>query len=203
MNDQDTYQTPRAHLLPLFSKIDALLTHAPIVIAIDGGSASGKSTLAADLAAHYHCNVFHIDDFFLQPHQRTAARLCEIGGNFDRERFLEEVLQPLKEGGAVTYRRFDCKSGELQAPLTVAPHRLAVVEGAYAMHPSLAPHYDLSVFLDVAPSLQKQRIQKRNTPEQAARFFGEWIPKENAYFAQMQVKERCDLVLKVFDRNDT
>ena len=36
-----------------------------------------------------------MDDFFLRPEQRTEERLKEVGGNVDRERFLEEVARPL------------------------------------------------------------------------------------------------------------
>ena len=55
-------------------------------------------------------------------------------------------------------------------------------------------YYNLSVFLDIAPDLQKHRIQKRNSPELAKRFFEEWIPMEQRYFKELKVKERCDTV---------
>lgn len=79
-----------------------------LLLAIDGGSASGKTTLAALLAQRYGCPVFHMDDFFLRPEQRTPQRLAEPGGNVDRERFFSEVLQPLRQGGPASYRRYDC-----------------------------------------------------------------------------------------------
>jgi uridine kinase len=138
-----------------------------------------------------------MDDFFLRPEQRTEARLLEIGGNVDRERFLSEVLLPHSHGQKVTYRPFDCSVQALGEPIAVEPRRLTIIEGAYAMHPTLAPHYDLSVFLDISPALQKKRIQKRNSPALAKRFFEEWIPMETRYFAGMSVKERCDLVIGV------
>ena len=74
-------------------QIDKLLTQKDMVIvAIDGKCTSGKTTLASRLAAFYDCNVFHMDDFFLRPEQRTTERFAEIGGNVDYERFWEEVL---------------------------------------------------------------------------------------------------------------
>ena len=43
-----------------------------LVVALEGGSASGKTTLAALLQRIYNCaTVFHMDDFFLRPEQRT------------------------------------------------------------------------------------------------------------------------------------
>ena len=35
-----------------------------IVLAIDGSSAAGKSSLAAELGEKYDAHVFHIDDYF-------------------------------------------------------------------------------------------------------------------------------------------
>ena len=82
----------------LKNRIDDLMrTDKQIVIAIDGNCTAGKTTLAAVLEKEYDCNVFHMDDFFLRPQQRTAERYAEPGGNVDYERFQEEVLIPLKK----------------------------------------------------------------------------------------------------------
>ena len=81
----------------LYNRIDELsLQRKSIAIAIDGNSASGKSSLAALLKSKYFCTVIHMDDFFLRPVQRTPERLKEPGGNIDYERFVEEVIRPLK-----------------------------------------------------------------------------------------------------------
>ena len=76
-----------ADFLALFTEIDKLLSRGNAIVTIEGGSASGKSTLAEILCEVYGCNVFHADDFFLRPEQRTPARFAEVGGNLDRERF--------------------------------------------------------------------------------------------------------------------
>ncbi|MBQ2308773.1 MAG: hypothetical protein II373_04265, partial [Clostridia bacterium] len=73
--------------LPLFESIDRLCREkSRVVVAIEGGSASGKSTLAEMLSEIYGCSLIHMDDFFLRPEQRSEQRLSEIGGNIDRER---------------------------------------------------------------------------------------------------------------------
>ena len=79
-----------------------------VLVAIDGRCGGGKTTLGEYLRKHFECNVFHMDDFYLQPHQRTEERLREAGGNVDYERFSTEVLAPLKECQDVHYRRFFC-----------------------------------------------------------------------------------------------
>lgn len=183
--------------LPLLTEIDKAIAKGRTTIAIEGGSASGKTTLAKLLQKIYSCTVYCMDDFFLRPEQRTAHRLAEPGGNVDRERFAAEVLIPHSNGDAVRYRRFDCSTMTILPPVEVLPANLTVIEGAYSMHPMLSPYYDLSVFLDVSPELQRQRILARNSPHMAQRFFNEWIPLERKYFEQLQIKERCSLTVRI------
>lgn len=183
--------------LPLFSAIDLLLKQGKATIAIDGGSGSGKTTLSKLLEERYDCNIFHMDDFFLRPVQRTKERLEEPGGNVDWERFLEEVLLPLEKEEEINYVRFDCATFTLLPAKKIVPKKLNVIEGSYSMRPELAGKYDFSVFLDISPEKQKERIQKRNSQELAKRFFEEWIPMEQRYHEVMNVKERCNLSIKI------
>jgi uridine kinase len=188
-----------ANFLPLFAKIDMMLRDGPVILAIEGGSASGKSTLAEALREIYGCGVIHTDDFFLRPEQRTAERLSEVGGNLDRERFMDEVLPSLTRGEAVQYRPFDCGTQTLLPPVTVENNRLTVVEGVYATHPAFGTYYDLAVFLDISSEQQRARIVKRNPPFLAERFFGEWIPLENQYFEGTAIRDRVDLCIPVWE----
>ena len=58
----------------LLTVIRALLDRqARVIAAIDGRCGAGKSTLAAQLQAQLSCRVFHMDDFFLRPEQRTPS----------------------------------------------------------------------------------------------------------------------------------
>ena len=182
--------------LSLLCELDKRLKDGKVILAVEGGSASGKSTLGAILASAYGCNVIHTDDFFLQMHQRTPERFTEVGGNLDRERFYDEVVCGLDGGKEFAYRKFDCSTMSLGECVAVTPKRLTVVEGAYSMHPYFGEYYDLSVFLDITPELQRKRILKRN-PGMAERFFGEWIPLERAYIEGTNIKQRCDMIIAV------
>lgn len=166
-----------------------------VIVAIDGRCGSGKTTLAARLQKDLDCRVFHMDDFFLLPQQRTAERFAQPGENVDHERFLEEVLLPLQGTRPVTYRPYLCAQQQLGEPVTVAPNRLTVVEGSYSCHPALWDYYDLRVFLTVDPEEQLRRIEKRSGPEKARQFRDRWIPFEEAYFRAYDVQARCDLAL--------
>lgn len=165
-----------------------------VIVAIDGSCTSGKTTLATRLAEIYDCNVFHMDDFFLRPEQRTQERYAEVGGNVDYERFREEVLLPLKSGKPFSYRPFDCSTFTLSDPVTVTPRKLNIIEGSYSHHPYFGDPYDLKILLTIPPELQQQRILQRPAFLHE-RFFEEWIPMENRYFEKFRISDKCDVIL--------
>lgn len=164
-----------------------------LLIAIDGRCAAGKTTLASLLQNEIGCTVFHMDDFFLRPEQRTPERLGTPGGNVDDERFLSEVLLPLKSGAEwIAFRAFDCSSMRLKPSVRVRAGDVNLIEGSYSCHPALWEYYDLHVFMDVSADEQKRRIIKRNGTDGWKVFSERWIPLEETYFQTYHVKERCD-----------
>jgi uridine kinase len=180
----------------IHTRVTALLSRQErVLIAIDGNSCAGKTTLAAELGALCGANVFHMDDYFLQPHMRTPERLSQPGGNVDAERFLAEVLLPASRGETAHVQKYDCHEDALLAPVAVLPNRVAVLEGAYSMHPLLTSHYDLRVFCRIDPALQVSRILARNGAEALKVFQSRWIPLENKYFDELQIVSMCDLIV--------
>ncbi|MBQ8685534.1 MAG: phosphoribulokinase [Clostridia bacterium] len=172
-----------------------------VIVAIEGDCTAGKTTLATALHTALGGNLFHTDDFFLRSEQRTQARRLETGGNFDRERFRAEVIEPLVKGEAFCYRPYDCRQGKLSEPVAVSRQKINVVEGSYSLHPYLGNYFDLAVFMEISPSLQRARVEKRDI-RLRQRFFEEWIPMEKAYFDGFQIKRRCDITIKAEEKND-
>ena len=82
----------------------------PIIIAIEGRCAAGKTTLAEQLTKMLDCNLYHMDDFFLQPHQRTEKRMLEIGGNVDYERVEKEIIHGILAEKQITFTPYSCKT---------------------------------------------------------------------------------------------
>ena len=179
----------------ILEAINTLLSQKEqVIVSIDGPCAAGKTTLAEKLSELYDCNVLHIDDFFLRPEQRTPERFAEPGGNVDYERFLEEVLTPLKSGNSFAYRPFDCQTFALSAPVAVTAKKLTIVEGSYCNHPYFGAPYDLKIFLTVTPELQRQRILQRPAFLHQ-RFFEVWIPMEQLYISHFGIRDNSDIIL--------
>jgi uridine kinase len=168
----------------------------PLLIAVDGRCASGKTTLAAALKKETDCSVIHADHFFLRPEQRTEERMNEAGGNIDYERLRAEVMLPLSQGKVFSYRKFDCGKMELSDEIKIEPNKIAVIEGSYSCHPELWDFYGLRIFLTAEPEEQFCRILNRGGREAAELFRRRWIPMEEKYFSRFKIRERCDLVFQ-------
>ena len=167
-----------------------------LIIAVDGPCASGKTTLSKALKKEFDCNIIPVDDFFLQPHQRTEERLNTPGGNFDKERFINEILLPLKRGEDFAYRPYDCKTHKLSDPINIEAKPITFIEGVYSCHPELRNYYDYCIFVKTDKETQLKRLGERN-PQLLDRFISEWIPMEEKYFSTFDIESKCDLVIEL------
>lgn len=177
-----------------FDKIQEYYNKDKLVIAIDGMCASGKTTFAKFLQDKTDCNIFHVDDYYLRPEQRTSEHISQVGGNFDIERFTDEVINGINSDKTFSVRRYDCKQGILLPFKKVQPKKLSIIEGSYSCHPNLQKYYDLMIFLKVSPTVQRERILKRN-PDTAQVFFNKWIILENNYFSAFSIEEKCNMTI--------
>ena len=179
----------------LFTKIENLMQKKSFVsIAIDGGAASGKTTLAKILSEKYHAPIIRMDDFFLRPEQRTPERFAEAGGNLDRERFSEEVIPHIQKQEAFSYQIFDCSKMALGDYQEIPKSPLIIIEGSYSHHPAFSDVFDLRVFLSVSEEERRKRILIRNG-ERSEMFFTRWIPLENRYFEAFSIREKADILI--------
>lgn len=165
----------------------------PAVIAIDGRCGSGKTYFADVVGRLFSCNIFHMDDFYL-PLERRRQNWKEIaGGNMDLERFLTEVLHPLRTGKDVFYRPYDCGKNDMGEAIQMPHCSLTVVEGSYSHHPMLAAGYDLTIFLTCGREEQRKRLRRREGDDYSI-FEKMWIPMEENYIRSYSVETRSQLV---------
>lgn len=180
----------------IFKNIDKLLeSKDKVLVAIDGKSAAGKSSFSDLLNKKYDCNLFHMDDFFLPAKLKTKERLQEAGGNVDYTRFKEEILENINKNNLFKYQIFDCKVQELTEYRGVMGKKLNIIEGVYSMHPELISYYDLKIFFDIDDNTQKERIIDRNGKDMYKKFRDIWIPLENKYFKELDIRKKADVLI--------
>lgn len=163
------------------------------VLSIDGPCASGKTTIGKLLSSFLECPCIHMDDYFLQANQRTAQRLEEPGGNIDYERFHQEINEAWNQNQPIHMRSYDCSSQTLRREVIVEKSPILIIEGSYAHHSYLDDMQAFKIFMDIEPSIQKERLQKRS-PDKFLDFIEKWIPMEEKYFHAFSIKEKSDYV---------
>ena len=169
---------------------------APFVISIDGPCAGGKSTLASKLQEELFCNVVHMDDFYLPFDKRDKNWMNIVAGHMDFDQVINTILQPYKEEGEVCYIPYDCHSDKFMQQVDIDINEILILEGSYSSHPSLEKFVDLKIFVDIDEDLQLERLKKRN-PNTYDKFLSMWVPFENNYFKELDIKNKSDLVLSV------
>ena len=106
-------KSPELHILERIEALRAELAR-PVVVALDGGSGSGKSTIAARLAKLTDIALVTLDDFYQTqvpesewPHKTVAERLNRV---FEWDR-VREAIEPLRKGEPAQWRAFDFMQG--------------------------------------------------------------------------------------------
>lgn len=164
----------------------------PVVVAVDGPSAAGKSTFAEELLASTpgDAQVVHVDDFYRPMDPQRRARLSvEQAAEllFDVDRLVEQVLAPLAAGHPARFQVYDWAQDRLTSWAEVAPGGLLVVEGVHAADRRCRALVDVIVFIDADPRVRWERMLQRghNEPDQLRR----WTAAEEEYFQRHQVRE--------------
>lgn len=166
------------------------------VIAIDGMSAAGKTTLAKAISERLDGQIIHMDDFFLQDHQRTDQRLKQVGGNIDYRRFFQEIIASYDDLEQIVYHAYDCRDKRLRKKILDKDKAVLIIEGAYALRQDFYDFYDLRYLCIINPLKQVQRLKARS-PQLLKRFLDEWIPMENTFIDHRQLKDKVDHIFTI------
>lgn len=154
----------------LAAEIRALASGRPSRVAIDGRTASGKTTFADELAtaveAHGRPAIRAMIDGFHRPRAERYRR-----GRLSAEGYLDDardwaairrlLLDPLGPGGDRRYRTasFDLDADQPidQTPRTAPPDAVLIVDGTFLQREELAPAWDYVIFLDVPEDVATAR----------------------------------------------
>ena len=145
------------------------------VVAIDGGAAAGKSSVAAALAVRLAGSAVLSTDELLDgwPGQFGYWNRLQMG-----------VLAPLARGLPGSYRRYDWHAMSFADTVAVPVPRILLVEGVSTIA-ACAGYACLTVFIDVPRSVRERRWIARDGALQPA--WLDWLDAEDRYFAARPV----------------
>jgi uridine kinase len=164
-------------------------------IAVDGCGGSGKSTFASELAvARANAVIVHMDDFY-RPRAQQGVPPSSPGANYDLERVLAQVLEPLSRGQRGRYQRYDWGLDALAEWYEVAVDAVLILEGTYSMTLPLRSYFDYSVWVETSYKVRLARGVERDGKNMRSKWVDEWMPAEEEYIRQQAPKAAADLVI--------
>lgn len=196
------------------SRMRARRAGRPFLIAVDGPSGTGKSTVAASVAHELDAAIVPSDDFFAAGITDSGWAALDAAGRaaaaIDWRRLRRDALEPLLAGTVAAWHPFDFASGTRSdgtypmaaEAVVLAPRDVIVVEGAYSCRPELADLIDIAVLVVASPAERYRRIAARETDQEwTAAWHARWDAAEACYFTSIRPAESFDLVVRT-DRSD-
>jgi predicted adenylyl cyclase CyaB len=121
-----------------------------VVIAVAGGSGSGKTFIASELVSWLpDVTVFTLDDYYKDRDWITR----NLNSNFDDPDAINldlarEQLMSLKRGETIMRPRRSLEKGYVTGYSEVKPCKMIVVEGIFTLNEKLADLFDYSIFIE-------------------------------------------------------
>lgn len=169
------------------------MSPAPVIIAIDGRSGAGKTTLAIELAArlreHHKVSLFHLEDIY-PGWNGLAAGI---------ERYTSTVLAPLHRGEPAHWVSWDWQAHYDGEPRTTQPAEIVLVEGVGAAAAAARPFLSAVVWADAPEQDRRSRALARDG-ESYEPYWDEWAAQEQEWLAADDVPAHADVrVLNLAD----
>lgn len=133
-------------------------------------------------------------NFYLPPPQRVTGWERIPCANMHLERLRAEAVAPRTGRRAVCYKAYSCREGAYLPPRVLGPAPLVIVEGSYSHHPSLAPYYDIKVFVTCSAEEQVRRLRAREG-KRYLNFVQRWIPLEEEYFTDYAIERNAEMTV--------
>ena len=157
------------HKLMRMQRTDAL-RRRPVMLAIAGDSASGKTTITSGLVRALgpeRCTAVCVDDYHRYDRaERKRLPFTALHPDCNHVDIMEQHLQLLATGEPVLKPVYDHHAGTLARPQYVEPREFVIVEGLLPLHTKLAAAcFDVTVYLDPPEETRRQWKIKRDTGE--------------------------------------
>jgi predicted kinase len=173
-------EVPRSEVPPAARLLAAARTSVRPVVLIDGGSGSGKSTIAPVLADALGAQLVRLDDFYPGWHGLEAAS----------EAVCSTVLAPDAPG----FWRWDWASGERAEWHPLDPGTPLVIEGSGTLSAANRTLATLGIWVELDAETRKARALVRDG-DLYAPWWDIWAEQERAFAAREHPAERADVIL--------
>jgi uridine kinase len=178
-------QVPRVEAVAEAVRIVIANPDRTLFVGVDGRAGTGKTTLAAVLAAAVRgAVVVHVDDF-AGPHVPE----------WDWPRLNDQVLAPLLAGRPGRYQRWEWNRDVPAEWHDVPVDRLVVIEGVSATRSEVAAPWSLRIWVDAPRDVRLVRAVERDGQAMLPHWLDVWMPAEEAYIAREQPQDRADLIV--------
>lgn len=183
-------------------------------VAVDGIDASGKTTLANELAVSIEACGRPVIRASIDGFHRPRADRYRRGDAspegyyldaFDYPAVRQSLLQPLAPGGSGRYRHavFDYRADRpLAEPEESAPpNAVLLMDGVFLQRPELVDLWDYRIFVEVPFEVALARAVERDLPlfgsveTVQARYAERYFPAQRLYFAAARPLEHAEAVV--------
>lgn len=185
--------------LPLLQVLDRAAVGPALgrthLVCVDGPAGSGKTTLAARLAAAaaaagQTADVVHMDDLY----DGWSALVGDRAADLTR-RIEHGLLAPLSTGRPGSYRRYDWPSAAFAEEHRVPVVDILVLEGCGSAQRAWSGRTALALWVEVDRDLRTRRWLTRDGDDRAAQQCRDWQVDEDAWFTADGTRARADLVV--------
>lgn len=195
----------------LAERIVGVVCAHPTRVAIDGVDASGKTTLADELALALQASRRQVIRASIDGFHRPRAERYRRGPNspegyyldsFDYVALSDALLAPLGPMGSRIYHRavFDVRADRPRAtPEERAPENaILVMDGVFLLRPELDAHWDYRIWVEASFDVAMERALRRDSAlfgsEDAAqaRYQARYIPGQCLYLEAAHPRERAN-----------
>jgi phosphoribulokinase len=157
-----------AHKLIRMERVSGRPDVRPIMIAVAGDSAAGKTTLTRGLArvlGPERVTVIGTDDYHRYDRQeRKGLPFTALHPDCNHVEIIEQHLQLLATGRPILKPVYDHGTGMLTRPTLVEPREFVIVEGLLPLHTRLARAcFDITIYLDPPEDIRRRWKIDRDT----------------------------------------
>jgi len=140
----------------------------PVMLAIAGDSAAGKTTLTqglVDALGPGQSSSVCVDDYHrYDREERKDKPFTPLHPDCNYIRIMEQHLQLLATGQPILKPVYDHSTGQLTRPQLVEPNGAVIIEGLLPLHTKLARAcFDVTVYLDPPEEIRREWKVKRDT----------------------------------------